>query len=65
MNTTFCLEQISQTVNLDSNLLLRQYKLDLMAMFMEIKAIYPKMEQDQTAKELECSNSTLQRYRND
>ena len=37
MNNTFSLEQISKTGNLDANLILRQYKLDLMSRFMEKK----------------------------
>ena len=48
----FSLEQTSKTSNLDSNLILRQYKLDLKAWFMEIKSINPKLRQDQIAKEL-------------
>ena len=31
---------------------------------MEIKSVYPKLRQDQIAKELGCSSSTLKRYRN-
>ena len=59
------LEQISETGNLDSNLILRQYQLDLMARFMEIKSVKPKLGQDQKPKKLSFSSSTLQRYRND
>ena len=65
MNNTFSLEQIYKTGNLDSNLILRQYKLDLMARFTEIKSVNPKLKQNQMAKELGCPSSTLQRYRND
>ena len=36
-----------------------------MARFMEIKFFNPRLKQDQTAKELGCSSSTLQRYRQD
>ena len=61
MNNTFSSKRISQTGNLDSNLITRQYKLDLMARFMEIKSINAKLRQDQIAKELGCSSSTLQR----
>ena len=32
---------------------------------MEIKSVNPKLKQDQITKELDCSSSTLQRYRND
>ena len=52
MNTTFSLKQISKTDNLDSNLLLRQYKFDLMARFMEIKSRNPKIIQNEIAKDL-------------
>ena len=34
-----------------------------MARFMEIKSVNPKFRQDQIAKELSWSGSTLQRYR--
>ena len=65
MNNTFSLEQISKTDNLDSNLLLRQYNFDLMARFMEIKSTNPKIKQNEIAKDLGFSSSTLQRYRSD
>ena len=35
MNNTFYLQQLSQTRNLDNNLILRQYKLDLKARFIK------------------------------
>ena len=56
MNNTFSLEQISKTGNVDANSILLQHKLDLMARFMEIESINPKLKQ----KELGCSSSTLQ-----
>ena len=65
MNKTFPLEQVSETVNLGSNLILRQYKLDLSARFLEIKSVNPKFKRSQIAADLGCSSSTLQRYRND
>ena len=65
MNNTLFLQQIAQTGNLDSNLNMRRYTPDLMPMFMEIKAAKPRLGQDQLAKELGCSSSTLQRYRHD
>ena len=65
MHNIFSVQQKSQTGNLDSNLILRQYKLNLMAKLMEIKSINPKKTQDQIAKELGCSRSNLQRYRQD
>ena len=63
MNNTFSLQQKSQTGTLDSNLIPRQYKRDLMVSFMEIKSFNPILRQDQIAKHLGWSNSTLQRYR--
>ena len=51
MNKTFPSEQLSQTVNLDSDLITRQYKLNLMAKFMEIKFTNPNLKQSAKAKE--------------
>ena len=65
MNNTFSLQQNSQTGNLDSKLALRQYKLDVTARFMDIKSLNPRLRKYQLAKELRCSSSTSQRYRND
>ena len=65
MNKTFSLQQISQTGNVDINLILRLFKLDLMARFMEIKAVNPKLKQSEITKKLGCSSSTLKRYRNE
>ena len=65
MNNTFSLEQLSKTGSLDSDSIMRHYKLDLMAKFMEIKSLNPKLGHDQMAKELGCSSSTLQRFRKD
>ena len=64
MKNTFSLEQLFQTRNLDSNLILRQSKLDLVARLTEIKSLSPRLKRDQITKELGCSNGTLQRYRN-
>ena len=63
MNHTFSLQQISRTVNLDSTLISRQYKLNLMADFMWNKYAIPKVEQSEVANQLGYSSSTLQRYR--
>ena len=65
MNNTYFLEQESETSNLDSILIFRQNILYLMARFMQIKFVCPKLGQDQIAKELGCSSVTLQRYRQD
>ena len=64
MNTTFSLEQMSTTVNLDSNLIFRQYWLDLMARSMKIKFLNPKKAR-QSSNIMKCSNSTLQQHRHD
>ena len=61
----FFLEKTSKTSNVDPNLILRQYKLDLMPRFMDIKSVNPKLRQGQIAKQLDCSSSTLQRGRQD
>ena len=65
MNNTFSLEQITKTSKFDSKLILRHYKLDLMATFMDIKSGNPKLRQDLKAKKLGCSGCTLQRNRHD
>ena len=44
MNKPFSLEQLSKTGYLDFILITRQYKLDLMARFMEIKAMDTKLK---------------------
>ena len=58
---TFCLEQLGETGNLDSNLIFHQCKLDLMARFKEINLTNPKLKHDQIAKEQGLSSSTLKR----
>ena len=65
MNKTFSLEQISRTGEVDANSILRQHKLGLMARFLEMKTVNPKMKQKEIAKDLGYSSSTLQRYRYD
>ena len=65
MNNTFSLEQISKRGNLDSNLILRQFKLDLKAKFMKNKMINPKLGPYEVAKDLGCSSSILQRLGQD
>ena len=54
-----------QTGNLVSNFITLQYKLDLMARFMETKLINSKLKQSEIAKELGCSSSALKGYRQD
>ena len=65
MNNSFSVQQISKTSNLDSNLVSRQYKLNLMAKFMQIKFDNPKMKQSEIVEQLIFSSSTLELYRND
>ena len=64
-NSSFSVQQIKKTSNLDANLISRQNKLNLMADFMRVKYENPKMKHSETAKSLSLSSSTLQRYRND
>ena len=52
MNKTFSLEQLSKTGYLHSNLILRQGKFDFIERFMEIKAVNPKLRQNQIRKEI-------------
>ena len=65
MNNSFSLQQISRTGNLDSTLICRQYKLNLMADFLRVKYGNPKMKQSEIASQLGYSTSTLEKYRND
>ena len=65
MKNTFSLEELSKTSNLDAILISRHYKLDILAKFMEIKSANSRLRQEQIAKEIGCSRSTSQRYRND
>ena len=65
MNNSFSLQQIQKTINLDANLISRQYKLNLMADFMKVKYENPRMKQSEIANQLGMSSSTVQRYRND
>ena len=65
MKNTFSLEQINGTGNLHANLTLRQHKLNLLAHFLEIKSINPKLKRKEKAKEFVHSSSNLQRFRND
>ena len=59
MNNTFPLQQTPLTGNLDSESITRQYKLNLMTRFMEIKSLNPKVTQIEIAKELGYPTSSL------
>ena len=61
----FSLEPIPETGNNDFKLKFPQDKLDFMARFKEIESFNPKLRQDQIAKDLGCSSSTLRRYGRD
>ena len=65
MNNSSFSQQMSKTGNLDSNLLSLQYKLNLMAKFMQINFENPKLKQSGIVNQLGYSSSTLQRYRSD
>ena len=65
MNNALFSKQKSRTNILRFNLLSRQYKLNLMANFMQIQFENPKLKQSEITHELCYSSSTLQRYRND
>ena len=61
MNNSFSLPQVSETGNLDPNLISRQNKLNLMAKSLQIKFENPKMKQSKIADALGCSSRTLHR----
>ena len=65
MKNTCSLEQIIKISSLGSNIILRHYKLHLMATVIEIKSFNPKVKQSELPKELCCSSSILQCYRLD
>ena len=46
VNDTFSLENLTRTGNLDAKLISVQYILDLLARFMEIKSINPKIKKN-------------------
>ena len=63
MNNTFSLQQISRKSTLDTKLISRQYKLNMMADFMRSKDENPKLKQNEIEDQLGYSIRTLQRYR--
>ena len=58
MNNSF-LEQIAKTSDLNSDLIMRQQKLDKMAKFMKTKSISTTLQQFEIARELKIASSTL------
>ena len=65
MNITFSLQRKSKTDSLGSNLISRQLKLNLMAMFLQNKLENPALKKIEIANQLGYSRSTLQRFGND
>ena len=65
MNNTLSLQKTSRTSNLDGNLITRQYKLNLMAIYMWLRIENLKLKQSEIANQCDYFSSTLQRYRND
>ena len=63
-NSTFSLHQKSRGGTFDSNLISRQYKLNLMADFEWINYENPKLKQPEIANQLGYPFSTLERYIN-
>ena len=63
MNTTYSLNQIQKTGDLNADLITRQNKTDKMAKFMETKSNNPKLKESEIANLLDLSSSTIQRYR--
>ena len=51
MNNSFSVQQLSRTSNLDSNLIPRQYRLNLLADFRRVKYENPKMKQSKIANQ--------------
>ena len=62
MKNAYSLDRIQKTGDLNAFLTRRQYKFDKMAKFPVIKSNNPKLKQSKTAKLLEISYSTIQRY---
>ena len=65
MKSSFSVQKMSRTINLDPKLISRQYKLYLMADFMRMKYENPKLKQYEIAIQLGYSTRTSQRYKND
>ena len=63
MKNTYSLDQIQKTGDLIADLIMKQYRLDKKAKFMEIKSNNPKLKQSEIAKFLELTSSTIKRYR--
>ena len=62
MNNSYSLDEIQKTGDLNAALQMRQYRLDKMANFLEIKSDNPKLKQSEIFNLLELSSSTIQQY---
>ena len=63
MNITSSLERIIEAGNLDANLILQHYKLDLMSRILEVESNNPKFTQKQLTQQLASSDSKNKRCR--
>ena len=61
MYNTFSLENLPKTGDLNTDLILREHKLDKMTKIMEIKSNNPRLKRTEIARELKLSSSILQR----
>ena len=59
MNNTYSLDQIQGTGDLNVVLILRQYELDKMAEFMEVKSNNPKLKRSELIKNIIFYDTTI------
>ena len=62
MSNFLSLEQRAKTGDLNADFLMRQYKLDKIAKYLQLKSFNPKPKQSEIAKDLAISTSTSQTY---
>ena len=65
MNKRFSYDNIIKSRSIESNDLIRTYKLDRCCDFLEEKFNNPRLTQKQICKQLGFSDSTIKRYRDD
>ena len=65
MSSTFSKDSLAKLQNVDTNSVLRMYKLKLMLIYMGTKTINPNCTQKNTAKEIVRFDSTIKRYPSD
>ena len=61
----FTIDMAAKSESLNSNSILRLYKQNFLLKIMEIKSEEPKLTQKQNSNQLVCSDSTINRYRDD